>query len=264
MLSLIANRPEHPSKASYSARQCSGDIELELGSASEDTSRCLMADIGTEEANTSPQRLDDFLAVLDEVPQSRWPCWRTRRDRGGTGHEARRKILNWRLKRPYLIYCLCCSLATLFLLAWNLYKGMQNNWNLPQWKHHRWEEVLEVMLGACMVLETVLTLCVLGFRRYFTDCWCVFDCIVAVVTVISIGYGIEHIGRNGEISEADVPLLCLRFISQPARVVAICMGVSRTREMQQVNELQIDFDALQNNASGFSLQHFNPQEAAQR
>ena len=24
---------------------------------------------------------------------------------------------------------------------------IQNNWNLPQWKHHRWEEILEVTVG---------------------------------------------------------------------------------------------------------------------
>lgn len=259
MLPLIAKRSE-ACNSHYS------DIELELGS--EAPYRCLMADAGSQEADRSPrspQRLDDFLAVLEEAPRPstsrRWPCFVTTRERGDIGGRApswaRGAVLTWRLQRPYLIYCLFCSLATLILLAWNLYKGMQNNWNLPQWKHHRWEEVLEVTLGACMVLETGLTLCVLGVRKFFSNGWCIFDFFVMLVTVVSMCYGIEHIGRNGEISEADVPLLCLRFISQPARVIAICMGVRRTREMQRVDELQVNFDAL-NGQSGFSLQPTGP------
>lgn len=129
---------------------------------------------------------------------------------------------------------------------------MQNNWNLPQWKHHFWEEVLEVTLGACMVLETLLTLWVLGFKPFFRNCWCIFDFMVMLATAVSIGWGLEHIGRKGEITEADVPLLCLRFVLQPARIIAVCMSARRTREMQKVDELQVDFGALESSNPGLS------------
>lgn len=41
------------------------------------------------------------------------------------------------MMRPYLLYSLACASVMLVLLVWNIVKGVQNNWNLPQWKHHR-------------------------------------------------------------------------------------------------------------------------------
>lgn len=233
------------------------DIDIDLGS--ESPYRCLMPGLdGDGEAAHG-----NFLSVLEDTPRSPkaysgWlPCCRrtpmhARSIGGGGAHVARRAILTWRLQRPYLVYCLCCSTATLILLGWNLCKGMDNNWNLPQWKHHFWEEVLEVALGACMVLETFLTLGVLGMKTFFSNGWCRFDFVVMLATVVSISYGLEHIGRQGEITEADVPLLSLRFVLQPARVLAVCMSARRTHEMQQADELQVDFGALE--ASGPGMQ----------
>merc|ERR1712232_1540919 len=152
---------------------------------------------------------------------------------------------SWRLRRPYLIYCVACAGVAAFLLAWNLWKGMQNNWNLPQWKHHRWEEAMEVSIGVAMVVETLLTMRVLGFRMFFSNAWCVCDFIVSMLTAASVAYGLEHLGRRGEICEADVPLLLARFVLQPARVLAALGGTYRARQMQtQVDDLQVDFDTL--------------------
>merc|ERR1712232_792847 len=131
---------------------------------------------------------------------------------------------SWRLRRPYLIYCVACAGVAAFLLAWNLWKGMQNNWNLPQWKHHRWEEAMEVTIGASMVVETTITMRILGVRTFFASCWCVFDFVVALLTAISIGYGLKHLGSEGEIVEADVPLLLIRFVLQPSRVLTAVLG----------------------------------------
>lgn len=169
---------------------------------------------------------------------------------GRPGHisrtdRARHVILAWRLKRPYLLYCCACSAVTAFLLGWNLLKGVQNSWNLPQWQHHRWEEALEVSIGILIVAETLLTMRVLGVRAFLDNGWCMFDLVVALLTVVSIGYGLEHLGRKGEICEANVPLLMLRFLLQPARVLAALASTIRTREMQSsVDELTVDFSSL--------------------
>eukprot|EP00439_Symbiodinium_sp_Y106_P030912 s1146_g3.t1 len=69
--------------------------------------------------------------------------------------QARHAILSWRLKRSYLIYSSACAAVVLVLLVWNIVKGVQNNWNLPQWKHHRWEEFLEVSIGVAKLCSTV-------------------------------------------------------------------------------------------------------------
>jgi len=159
---------------------------------------------------------------------------------------ARHAILSWRLERPYLLYCLACASVTAFLLAWNVVKGVQNSWNLPQWKHHRWEEALEVGIGVLIFAETMLTMRVLGARDFFSNGWCIFDFCVAALTVVSIGYGLEHLGRKGEICEANIPLLTLRFVLQPARVLAVAASTYRTRQMQnQVDELRVDFGSLE-------------------
>eukprot|EP00927_Polykrikos_kofoidii_P084224 TRINITY_DN8820_c0_g1_i2.p1 TRINITY_DN8820_c0_g1~~TRINITY_DN8820_c0_g1_i2.p1 ORF type:complete len:249 (-),score=32.07 TRINITY_DN8820_c0_g1_i2:73-819(-) len=158
---------------------------------------------------------------------------------------ARHAILSWRLKRPYLVYCFGCAGLTLFLLVWNLVKGVQNDWNLPQWKHHFWEEALEVSIGVLIVVETMITMRVIGLRAFVGSCWCLFDLAVALLTAVSICYGLKHLGRRGEICEADVPLLLMRFILQPARVLAALASTYRTRQMQsEVDELRVDFDAL--------------------
>jgi len=190
------------------------------------------------------RRRSSFLTDLF-VNMKRPAAMRSQTRRVSFGSRARHVILKWRLQRPYLAYCLCCSVLTAFLFCWNFAKGMQNHWNLPQWKHHRWEECLEVTIGACMAVETLITLRVLGPRDFFRNIWCVFDFCVMLLTVVSIGYGLVHLGKNGEICEADIPLLMLRFVLQPVRVLAACASTCRVRNMQeQVNELQIDFGAL--------------------
>eukprot|EP00438_Fugacium_kawagutii_P020611 Skav206472 [mRNA] locus=scaffold1672:152904:166515:- [translate_table: standard] len=165
--------------------------------------------------------------------------------------QARHAILSWRLKRPYLIYSLACAALMLVLLVWNIVKGIQNNWNLPQWKHHRWEEICEVTIGIAIVIEVALTLRVLGVRAFCANAWCVFDAIVAALTVVSTGYGLEHLGREGEICEAQLPLLFLRFVLQPARLLAALVSTWRTRRMQiDAEELRVDFDVAPEAAGG--------------
>lgn len=177
--------------------------------------------------------------------------------RGGhlsQAERARHAILVLRLQRPYLLYCFVCTVVTAFLLGWNFSKGVQNNWNLPQWKHHYWEEVLEVGVGACMAAETFLTMRVLGVRTFFRSCWCVFDFVAMLLTVVSICYGLKHLGRRGEICEADVPLLMLRFVLQPMRMFTALTSTCRTHKMQsQIDDLQVDFNLLTANDCGVEL-----------
>mmetsp|Transcript_72984 Transcript_72984/g.144636 ORF Transcript_72984/g.144636 Transcript_72984/m.144636 type:complete len:246 (+) Transcript_72984:57-794(+) len=181
-------------------------------------------------------------------------CTKTqRRSRIPRSERARHAILTWRLEKPYLFYCFACFAVTAFLLGWNLVKGYQHHWNLPQWQHHRWEEALEVTIGTLIVVETILTMRVLGLKTFLSNAWCIFDLAVALLTVISVCYGLEHLGRQGEICEANVPLLMVRFVLQPARVVATASVACRVSRMQnRVDELQVDFNALPHGATAFA------------
>ncbi|CAE8711033.1 unnamed protein product [Polarella glacialis] len=237
--------------------------------SAQEASRCLMEgpasfDVGREGSApnhgvelraSAPSSVSSFACEPSHGPPLEHSNWLRRigsvdsresaRGRLSNRDKARHAILAWRLERPYLVYSLACAFAMALLLVWNIVKGVQNNWNLPQWKHHRWEEALEVGIGAVIVVETLLTLRVLGVRTFFTSYWCLFDLLVTLLTVVSIGYGIDHLGRSGEICQAEVPLLTLRFVLQPARVLAALVGAWRTRRMQMdVEELRVDFGTL--------------------
>lgn len=158
--------------------------------------------------------------------------------------QAKTAVLAWRLQPSYLIYCFVLSTLTGILVFWNFFKFARNH-HLPEWQHHVFEELLEVIIGGCMIVETMMTIPMLGVREFFASAWCIFDLLLAVLTAISIGYGMHHLGRRGEVVEANVPLLMLRFVLQPVRAVVICWGASRAREMQRgADELQIDFGNL--------------------
>lgn len=236
----------------------------ELGGASELLPKLLIG-IDADVADAPPAAREGLLGPAAPSGPSSPFHWLVRlgdysgqRRRGGGGGEhhiqrqrlsrsewARHAILTWRLQRPYLIYCCGCAAIMAFLLGWNVVKGMQNSWNLPQWRHHPWEEALEVGVGVVTVSEIALTLRVLGPRAFFASCWCICDLVVALLTAVSMVYGLQHLGRMGEVCEADVPLLLLRFILQPARVLAALAATCRARRMQaRVDELAVDFDAL--------------------
>mmetsp|Transcript_96919 Transcript_96919/g.312935 ORF Transcript_96919/g.312935 Transcript_96919/m.312935 type:complete len:257 (+) Transcript_96919:80-850(+) len=239
------------------------------GGAGCEASRCLVApgaetSDAEEEGYSRGKRVPSHVQVPPGGPQPRSWLLRLGAPTKGAGYSsarsrisrterARHAILAWRLERPYLLYCLACFIVTSFLLCWNLAKGMQNHWNLPQWQHHRWEEATEVGIGVLIVAETLLTMRVLGLRAFFCSAWCIFDFVVALLTIVSICYGLEHLGLNGEICEANVPLLMLRFVLQPARVLATVAVTYRARRMQsRVDELRVDFDSLQNGGTSFT------------
>eukprot|EP00747_Dinoflagellata_sp_TGD_P209908 gnl/TRDRNA2_/TRDRNA2_83271_c0_seq2.p1 gnl/TRDRNA2_/TRDRNA2_83271_c0~~gnl/TRDRNA2_/TRDRNA2_83271_c0_seq2.p1 ORF type:complete len:112 (+),score=11.71 gnl/TRDRNA2_/TRDRNA2_83271_c0_seq2:68-403(+) len=96
-----------------------------------------------------------------------------------------------------------------------------------------------------MSIETLITLRMLGIRVFFASTWNILDFVVALLTIVSIAYGLEHLGRKGEVCEADVPILMIRFVLQPVRVLTSCAVARRTREMQgAVDDMDINFDRL--------------------
>lgn len=158
------------------------------------------------------------------------------------GERVRSTIMSWRLRRSYLAYCITLSSLTTFLLVWSVVRGVQGRWALAEWRHYAWEEWLEVFVGACLLLETVLTLAVVGWRSFLQNVWCLLDAAVVLLAVVSITYGACHLATKT--FRADVPLLLLRFALQPFRMLAACAATYRAQRMQHdVNELQIDFSS---------------------
>jgi len=196
----------------------------------------------------------------------RWPrldcvcgtsSWRAccHRSRISSAERARHAILHWRLQRRYLGYCTLCSLVTVLLLVSNLVEAVKDRWRLPHWKHHLWEEVLEVVIGLCLILETSLTLYVLGPRLFFHSPWCLFDFLVSLLTTVSIAYGVQALTMRDWPEGASLPLLLVRFALQPTRVLAVCAGIWRARRLQlEVDALQVDFSTVSPATATISLQ----------
>jgi len=158
--------------------------------------------------------------------------------------------MTWRLTKPYLAYCFLYLIVTLSLLVWYIIKGISIHWNLRAWKHLRQVESLEVLLGISLVTETLVTMRLLGVRNFFRDWWLCFDFVVMLLTVVSTGYALEHVGHRDRVRDAYFPLLMLRFVLQPVRVLAVIGSTYRIRQMQsEVDELQIDFASLSRNGN---------------
>ena len=150
-------------------------------------------------------------------------------------------IFHWRLKRSYLIYSGICGGLSITLLLWNIGKGIENNWNLPEWQHYVWEEVLEILLCVLMISETAMTLKLVGRKEFFSNIWCMFDLAVSLLTAISMLYALSHLGADGEISQASLPLLVVRFVVQPCRVVSLLRNYRRARQEQASAQQTVDF-----------------------
>lgn len=122
---------------------------------------------------------------------------------------------------------------------------MQHGWDFPSWRHHRWEECVEVLISFCMVSETCLTLQLLGLKDFFRSRWNVFDFVLSVLTMASVVYALKNINQSGEIQEAYMPLLAFRFVLQPVRVFFVMVSAYNARRMQtQVDNLAVQFDGL--------------------
>jgi len=139
-------------------------------------------------------------------------------------------------------------------MLWNFVQGARHQWKLPEWRRYPWEEALEVGVCACFVLETVLSLLVIGPWPFLRSSGCLCDTVVALLSVMSIVYGLEDVSENKP-HGANVDMAVLRFILQPLRVCSASWGALRARRLQrEVSDMRVDFGALSSaETSGVSL-----------
>jgi hypothetical protein len=136
-----------------------------------------------------------------------------------------------------LIYTSVCACTALGLIVWNLYKGIQSDWDLPTWEQHPIEELIELSLCAAVVVEVAVTARIVGKSAFFESAWCLFDLAVAGLSVLSMMYAVTHLGRQGEIAQASLPFLVLRFLLQPMRFCALLHQTLNARSIQQLEPI---------------------------
>jgi voltage-gated sodium channel len=69
---------------------------------------------------------------------------------------------------------------------------------------------LNLVFAVIFVLEVVAKLIGLGFKQYFRDRWCIFDCIVAVLSVIQIAIDM--------LAKSDIPAVNLLRVFRVVRI----------------------------------------------
>jgi len=110
-----------------------------------------------------------------------------------------------------------------------------------------WESYLDLVVGLVVCAETTSTLWLTGAREFIGDCWGVFDASVVILTLLSwFLIFLQRTALPGRgILALDLPLLALRFVLQPCRLLATASIAQRVRTMQK-NTIDIAFDVLEN------------------
>lgn len=160
-----------------------------------------------------------------------WPSlWRQGWD--DSSDEWERHPLGWRLRLPYLAYCLVCSYVLISLLIWRAAAGAAREGEmLLQWDERCLGEGAVIVIGVVMAAETLTATWLLGTAALQSG-WDVFDIVVALLVVSSIALSAQS---NHEVPPASALFLACRFV----------LRAGWTRYLRRsMEELQVDFGAL--------------------
>eukprot|EP00928_Gymnodinium_smaydae_P084753 TRINITY_DN68013_c0_g1_i1.p1 TRINITY_DN68013_c0_g1~~TRINITY_DN68013_c0_g1_i1.p1 ORF type:complete len:495 (-),score=98.42 TRINITY_DN68013_c0_g1_i1:80-1564(-) len=150
---------------------------------------------------------------------------------------ARRLLLSMRLRRVYFFYCavfFACSLVVCFMNLMHLVKLWAAGVSQPEeepWL--QWETELETAIGVAVCLETSTTLWLVGWRVFCRDYWCILDALVTMLIMANWCLLVLHwYVLAYEVMSIDLPVVALRFLLQPCRVLAALSMLRRVRQMQ--------------------------------
>jgi len=161
---------------------------------------------------------------------------------------ARHVLFSLRLRKDYLLYCFICFLLTAVACTstvGQVLRLQRDGQALSAYQRRAWEVCLEAVIGVAVVAETVSALWLSGRRAFVRDCWCIFDAGVAALTLLD---WVLQLARWALLAEgllaADLPLLALRFVLQPCRMLTAVSMLRRVRKMQD-GVVDVVFDVLQ-------------------
>ncbi|CAD7936599.1 unnamed protein product [Amoebophrya sp. A25] len=162
----------------------------------------------------------------------------------------RYSLLRWRLSRSYLGYNMALLAIVSLLLLWNL-KRLATTGFLPRWRHHPWEEALEIVIALLLLAECGTTLFLLGFDRFRRSFWLKLDFFVVCVSWLSLVWAIWQLSSSKHkagqeptlVENFELPFLVLRFMVQPLRVVSQVTQLQRAQRSLDVDN--VDFSRLE-------------------
>lgn len=169
--------------------------------------------------------------------------------------KARHTVLLIKLQRWYLTYCFVCSLLAcaafgstlLSVVRLHLEGKVHPRHGLPLLEEATmgggWEALCWILVGFAMIAEMVSQVLVRGFSCFVRDWWCIFDTLVLALTVGAWTLTLMRrlsVAQEEAVEESDLPLLALRFLLQPCRVVVTASMACQVQDMQQ-SDMDIDF-----------------------
>lgn len=156
--------------------------------------------------------------------------------------QSRQTLLRWRQSNCYIFYCCFCFVLTLFLFIWNFYRAHLNGWSIPQWRHHLWEEYLEILLSIIILSEIAISMSLIGCKDFFNDCEFIFGFFVMTMTLVTIAFALFNIVGGGTLFEFNLPFLIIRFILQPMRLCYTLMHIRDAHQMHDIDDILMPED----------------------
>lgn len=150
---------------------------------------------------------------------------------------ARHALLSIRLHRNYFAYLFVCFVLSAVVCTstfGRLVRLKHEGRAISSYERQPWETLLEVLIGLAVCTETLSTLWLTGRAAFLRDSWCIFDATVVVLTLLDWLFRVLRWALlEEEVLRVDLPLLAMRFVLQPCRVLAAVSMVRRVHQMQQ-------------------------------
>jgi len=172
-------------------------------------------------------------------------------------------LLSVRLRKIYFIYCGVCCLMSGVACSSTYHKIAvlsRSGQSLTEHSWDCWEVHLELAIGLAVLMESLISFRLMGVKTFFKDWLCIFDLVVATATLLSwVLLAVKQTFLADDILEFDLPVLVLRFVLQPFRMLSTASALRRvhllqqhTRETEMTVDLEIDITPTTLNSKIFT------------
>ncbi|CAE8591286.1 unnamed protein product, partial [Polarella glacialis] len=139
----------------------------------------------------------------------------------------RHLLLSLRLQKAYCVYCAFCCVASAVICVSSFRRIARmsvagQNVAAHQWES--WEAFLEVTIGLAVCVETLSSIWLMGLKAFCKNWLCIFDAFVASLTLLSWTLAAA---MKLSLLQAELPMLVLRFLLQPFRLLSTASTLRR-------------------------------------
>lgn len=153
---------------------------------------------------------------------------------------ARQVVASLQARKAYGVYCFVCFVSSVVLtylvLTESVREEHRNNGHtvILYYPWLKWETVVEICVGAAVVIETISAMWLHGVRSFLCDGWCLLDAVISVLTVLDwVVFLMESKALDFEVAQFYMPIISARFFLQPYRLGAAHAMVRQVEKLAQ-------------------------------